>query len=367
MKRVIVGVTFSVILSLAAFGMVQANEWMDVLDAEGRILGPRHVSIRTSGRLSEVTRELDEKHDIKLFRRSVFQDPNVTLDMDDATPKEIVREICKQASCGYEGPMGDARTFHAFRLVEGDPGADSRPHGTTGDIRLHVERVRMQKKSEATFSWSLPRPKTEKTAGIGLRISAQARDMEVWKRIFGLSSKVTALFDTGETYTTPREQSWTVQEFSGTRGASASLPLPKKPANSIENLKCTVVLHKRAEMPVFRFPMGETGTAKTEGSVTIRLADVSTGDNEIHVTAYYTHRGPLPTARSAILEGPHGERVDPSGLEGSMDAGKGWWKWRFKKPDWPVEAVLIGAYFPTEAKQYVSITIPDIPLPEWPE
>jgi len=324
------------------------------------------ITIHASGTLAEIVAELRSQHTVFLTVDASVSTRQVSLDLENATPTEVVTAICKQIGCVYEawGPSTSLSPPH-FILREGDWDADSRPQTTVGDYRIHVEGVELHQETDIQFRWGDAEPQRRESDRMTVKVVAEATNREAAVRVFGLSGGAMLITDAGEMLERKGSERWTVQEFHDHVPVGLSFPRPVRKAEAIKEFRGKLALYSKVTKISCQFAPDEVGVAKDLGGFDCTLVDWQEEGDEIHVTTERVRSDSEAQYGQlrALLKGPGGQIAGRRGHSVRSD-GRETATWRFSKPeDWQPVALVLDGYLRYEPVKYLEFCIRDISLP----
>lgn len=326
---------------------------------------PGTITIQASGTLDEIAEQLRAQDAVYVLADASLRKRQVSLDLQNATPTEVVTAICKQAGCVYKawGPIWPSRP--RFILREGDWDADARPQTTVGDYRIYVEGVEFHQRSQLGFRWGNAEPARHESDLMTVSLLAEAADREAAVRVFGLSGAASVLTDAGEMLERKGNERSIVQEFTELFPVGLSFPRPAQPAKAIKEFRGKLALYSKITRVPCQFTPDEIGSTKPISGGDCTLVDWREEGEEIHIAAGRVRReteGRDGRLR-ALLKGPDGQLLDSSRFSGTGE-GTGATTWRFRKPEgWEPVVLVLDGYLRYEPIEYVEFCIRDIPLP----
>ena len=361
MRWQIVIVTTVIVLSASA-----AVAWISVggpVAWRGTELGT--ITIQASGTLAEIAAQLRSQGALHIMAEDSVGKRQVSLDLKNATPTEVVIAICKQTGCVYKASGLAWLSRPSFSLREGDWDADARPQTTVGDYRIYVEGVQFHQQIGLGFRWGDAEPDRIESDVMTVKLLAEAADREAAVCVSGLSGAASVLTDAGEMLERKGSLRWTVQAFGENKPVGLSFPRLTRPAKAIKEFRGKLALYSKITRVSCQFTPDEIGGTIAIDGRDCTLVDWREKGDQIHVATERV-RGEAEEQDMrlrACLKGPDGQILRSSGCSASGD-GREAVTWHFRKPEgWQPVALVFDGYLRYKPIEYVEFCIRDIPLP----
>lgn len=327
------------------------------------------VTIHLSDTVENIIRHLREEHSLWVNAEGDLYQKFVDLDLDEASPLEVISAICKQAGAVY-----DHYDRQNWTLRAGDWDTDCRPQTTVDEYAVYVDSIRKSHSDTVTFRWGAEAPEAQSQDGVSIRLRVEPRTSEAEAKLAGVWREASASTDTGEVVSTsfrmpPELRTQTSYDMTIMHyPQSPSLDFPPFPegAEALAELRGGLVLFDEV-IPVYgEFTPEEVGVSKALGGVDCKLVDWQVVGHEIAVTW-----------ERPLYEGEfRGERLMTTALIARDGERSGCHSWsyhrdqetfretnRFAAADETFEKFVIQGFIRRNPHELMEFTIEDVPLP----
>lgn len=223
--------------------------------------------------------------------------PKITLDVEDAPLKAVVKEICVQAGWHF------ARFGSGYHLMPGPMPEDRRPRCEVGPYQVAVQGVNVQRSLTLSFNEQEPRPTLDHR--LSLHLTCETDDEDLIAAVCGFDPNVIAVTDTGVTLE-PLQRHLMPQATRHEPVVHAWIPLRPPPgeAKKLSRLEGDLVLYATIKRAEFEFTPQEVGTTKeSEGiSVTLTGFDAQNGQLRCELRVPKERRDGADTVRSMPVQ-----------------------------------------------------------------
>ena len=297
--------------------------------------------------------------------------PTVTLDLQDAPLKTVVKEMCRQAGWHF------ARFGQGYHLMPGPAEDYARPRCAVGVYEVSLDSVSVQR--TLTLNFAAPEAKTSLDHRTNLQLTCESDDDELMAAVWAFDTNVIAVTDTGVTLEPLQKEAWGhgSPHEPLVRGWVPLQP-PPPDAKRLARLEGDLILYATVRRAEFEFTAQDVGTSKEAEGLTVALTafDPRTGQVQCELSlpkdteeAVRRTRGMTssPTVDVALLDA-EGKAASSSGgsssggAEGEVMRYKQQYSFRVGEGFVPakIRYRVVAASDPGERLTYL---LEDIPLP----
>ncbi len=234
--------------------------------------GPATYDIHVRGSLEKVISEVRAVTGSHLT--SAFPEPpteaEIVLDMEDATLSELLLELCGQAGLVFDVTSA---TGHIM-LRPGDISVDPRPCADVGDFSIRVDGVGLESRRSLALRWGDPEPLREERRQLAIDLSITPAAPELVDLLAGLSPKIAAVTDSGETLAPQTGADGEAAPgmvpipLAPGKGCTIALAAPEGPAGFIERLEGRLLRYAEVKSTLVTLQPGALGANVAGGDVT---------------------------------------------------------------------------------------------------
>jgi len=329
------------------------------------------IDIDAKGTLEEMRTILREEHALGLLFAGDL-DPNspVEVHLQNASPTQVVREICRQVGAVYHGWGG--REVQNYHLTKGDISLDPRPRVKVGEYTVFLAEVELSGRRAMRFRLGTEAGEPSEHLGLQMRFDLEADSGQAAARLYGVWPQASVVTDEGERLVNARgvARSHPVHMLDrpGTaRQSGLGFPAPSGAPKHIAKLNGLLATYTKVTKATCQFGRGEVGPTKQLGEVGCKLTgwerlldDVSVS---FDIPAGVGSVEECSMEVDAYLLGADGSPVMASGTSyrgggQSREYTKQWHKLARE-----AQEVVIEATFGWGPLEFVPFTMEDIPLP----
>jgi len=330
---------------------------------------PDKISIHISDTLVNILHVLSREHSLPINGTRELADAFVELDLEDASPLEVVTAICKQVGAVYDYYEG--AQYWAVR--PGDWDADCRPQVQLGEYTVFVESAEAHHSRTLMFRWGQETAEANDAAGLKIRLRVKAKTDAARVGLAGIWREGSAVGDNGEVIqTTFRASKDTPLEYSIAPMepglAFLTFPAPSEAVQLLKELRGKLLLFREVIPAHCEFTPEEVGVTKALGDDDCKLVKWQEVDEDIVIavqrpSAGWEPSGPGQGSLTASLLGIGGEGASRRGWGRKQHGNILTQTYRFARPEWEIEKFVIEGFIRREAEEFLEFIIPDVRLP----